>query len=432
MNGCNVVRTDVVGGDRLWERAARSIPGGVNSNVRLETATRFFERAAGAWLWDTEGKEYVDYALGQGPMFLGHANQTVNEAVASACTQGMVFGAQHPLEVEAAEAVLGSVGWADRVRLGVSGSEAVQAVMRVARAVTGRARIVRFIGHYHGWLDNVLIPLDATTARPASAGQEAGSLSGSVVLPWDDIDALEALLGEGPHDVAAVIMEPVMLNSGAAEPSPGYLASVRELCTARGIALVFDEVITGFRVARGGAAERYGVIPDLATYGKAMAGGWPVAAFAGTARFMDVLSDGRVNHSGTFNGSVMACAAVVATLDLLAKEPPYEAVSAYGTEMMGHLGSLAQSFGIALSVKGLPMAFVASLEPSPGQVGYGLTRKAMAAQLHQALADAGIWTTTRGLWFISAAHGRTEKEETLSRAAKAFDELRERLEGSEG
>ena len=211
-----------------------------------------------------------------------------------------------------------------------------------------------------------------------------------------------------------------MLNLGATEPAPGFLGSVRELCTRYDIALIFDEVITGFRLAIGGAVERYGVVPDLATFGKAMAGGWPVAAFAGSARYMDLLADGGVNHSGTFNGSTMACAAVAATIDVLRREPPYASIERYGKRIMSALPDLANDHGLSLEVTGLPMAFSVSLR-DPAQPPTALrSRKELSSQLHRALAEAGIWTTTRGMWFVSAAHGEEEVAKTLSRAGDAF------------
>jgi glutamate-1-semialdehyde 2,1-aminomutase len=411
----------------LRRRALACMPGGVNSNVRLQSAGWFFERGSGAWLWDTDGHDYVDYALGMGAMFLGHAHPTVGKAVQDATGRGMVYGAQHPLEVEAAEAVLNAIGWADRVRLGLTGSEAVHAALRLARAATNRNKIVRFAGHYHGWLDNILIPLDAATPRPASDGQPASCLQDLFVIPWNEPEQLELLLADHGEEIAAVIMEPIMLNTGASEPLAGFLQLARQLCTRHGIVLVFDEVITGFRVAQGGAVQRYGVVPDLATFGKAMAGGWPVAALAGNARYMDLFADGSVNHSGTFNGSTMACAAVVATVELLRGEPPYASVQDFGRKMMAALPEVGKDHGVAVVVDGLPMAFSVSAGVPDEDSTPPISSKVLASQLHQALAEVGIWTTTRGLWFVSAAHGDEELATTLGRVGKALDAFRAQL-----
>lgn len=259
--------------ERLHERAVAVLPGGVSSNVRLAAPRVFFARADGAWLWDVDGNNYVDYLLGQGPQFLGHTAPAVTDAVIDACRYGMTFGAQHPLELEAAERVVAALGWPDMVRFGVTGTEMVQAALRLARAVTGRRRFLRFEGHYHGWLDGVLIPLDAIGGGVASAGQLPDALAPAVVTRWNDLDALEQAFTSYGDELAAVVMEPMMCNVGAVVPRDGYLARVRELCDAYGVLLIFDEVISGFRVALGGGAQRFGVAPDLAVYGKAMAGG---------------------------------------------------------------------------------------------------------------------------------------------------------------
>ena len=216
--------TDVPRQADLRQRALACMPGGVNSNVRLESARWFFERGTGAWLWDTDGHDYVDYALGMGAMFLGHAHPTVATAVEQATRRGMVYGAQHPLEVEAAEAVLNAIGWAERVRLGLTGSEVVHAALRLARAATNREKIVRFTGHYHGWLDNIFIPLDAVTPRPASRGQPASGLEDLYVIPWNEPEKLESLLADHGDEIAAVVMEPVLLRYGSEGAPSGFPA----------------------------------------------------------------------------------------------------------------------------------------------------------------------------------------------------------------
>ena len=417
------------GGRRSHElslRASKCVPGGVHSNVRLARSDMFFSRGAGARIWDADGAEYIDYVLGQGRMLLGHANAAIDASVMAACADGMVFGAQHPLEVEAAELFLATTGWAERVRFSMTGSEAVHGALRVARAATGRQKFVRFIGGYHGWLDSVLLAPDAEDLRPGSLGQSPSALSDSILLRWNDLAALERVLDAEGSDIAAVIMEPVMFNAEAIEPVDGYLEGVRAACTRHGVVLIFDEVITGFRLALGGAVEYYGVEPDLATYGKALAGGWPVAAFAGRAEVMDVLIDGRVNHSGTFNGSVMASAAIVATLSLLRADPPYERIAAYGRALMAKLDDLGQQTGVPLLVQGLPVAF----HVAPNAAA-GADESLGTLELHRALADNGVWVTTRGIWYVSGTHGQPELDETTERAGRALRALastHERLE----
>lgn len=408
----------------LAHRAGVLTPGGVHSNVRLPWAEKFFDRAKGAWLWDVDGNDYVDYLLGQGPNFLGHAPDPVTTAVADAAAQGMVFGAQHPLEVEAAERFLEAVQWADRVRFGLSGTEMVQAALRLARAVTDRRKFIRFEGHYHGWLDNVLIATDAAgRTGPASAGQLASHLDDVIVLPWNDTDAVATALEAHDDEVAAILTEPYMCNSGAVAPRPGYLQDLRDLCDRTGAVLIFDEVITGFRLAYGGAAERYGVTPDLATYGKAMAGGWPVAALAGRGELMDRFADD-VTHAGTFNASVAACAAVVATLAALREAPPYADVEAHGLAVMAGLRELAARHDVPLRTQGLGMAFHVSFGPQePVHDARGLWRLDLDryAAFARRLAEHGVWVADRGIWYVSAVHGQDELTAVLERVRVAME-----------
>jgi glutamate-1-semialdehyde 2,1-aminomutase len=409
--------------EELRTRAVRRLPGGVNSNVRLAAPRTFFARAEGAWLWDVDGNDYVDYLLGQGPSFLGHASRPVNAAIARACERGMVYGAQHPLEIEAAERLCAAVGWLDMVRFGLSGTEMVQAALRVARAATGRPKFIRFEGHYHGWLDNVLLAVEDGTARVASAGQLASHLDDSVLLPWNDTDVVETVLAERGEEIAAVIMEPMMLNAGAIPPRAGYLETVRELCDRHGVVLIFDEVICGFRLALGGASEAFGVTPDLAIYGKAMAGGWPVAAFGGRGDLMERCGTGEVNHSGTFNGSVMAAAATVATLDVLAADPPYRRIAAHGEALMSGLRALADVHRVPLRLQGLPVAFHASFGPPDPVWDYrGLRRLdgERYARFARSLAEHGLWVAGRGVWYVSAAHGTPELAAAMDRLDRAM------------
>jgi glutamate-1-semialdehyde 2,1-aminomutase len=409
--------------EQLRDRALRRLPGGVNSNVRLGAPQVFFARAEGAWLWDVDGNDYVDYLLGQGPHFLGHAHPRVNAAIADACRQGMLYGAQHALEVEAAERLCAAVGWPEMVRFGCSGTEMVQAALRLVRAATGRRRFVRFEGHYHGWLDNVLLSTVDGASGPASAGQPADYLDDGLVLPWNDADALAALLAARGEEVAAVVMEPMMLNAGAIPPAPGYLERVRELCDAHGVVLVFDEVICGFRLALGGASEVFGVTPDLAVYGKALAGGWPVAALAGRADLMERFGTGEVTHAGTFNGSVMAAAAVVSTLDVLVTDPPYGRIEAHGGALMTGLQGLADAYGLPLRIQGRPVAFHASFGgPEPVRDHRGLRGRDAARyeRLARTLARHGVWVAGRGVWYVSAAHGERELAAVLERVEAAL------------
>lgn len=383
----------------------------------------FFERGKGAWLWDVDGNDYVDYLLGQGPNFLGHAPDFVQAAVSRELARGSVFGAQHVLENDAAEIFLDTVGWAERVRFGMTGTESDQAALRLARAATGRTKFVRFSGTYHGWIDNVLMVMDGDRPAAASAGQLGKYLDDSFVLPYNNLDALTALIAEEGHDIAAIIVEPVMCNSGAIPPKDGFLAGLRALCDRAGIVLIFDEVITGFRVALGGAVERFGVTPDLAVYGKAIAGGWPVSALAGSAELMDLFATGGVNHSGTFNSSVPACAAVIATLTMLRADRPYERIEDHGTRLMSALTELGRSHGLPLRTQGLPMSFHLAFgdsEPIWDASGLAGFDQARYSALSKVLVDHGVWIAGRGIWYVSAAHGERELDAVLERTDRAF------------
>jgi glutamate-1-semialdehyde 2,1-aminomutase len=417
-------RTPAAKSASLRARAVARTPGGVHSNVRLTAPEVFIKRARGAWMWDVDGRDYVDYLLGQGPNFLGHAPPPVLAAVEAACRDGMVYGGQHPLEVAAAEAFCDAVGWAEMVRFGVSGTESVHAAVRLARAATGREKVIRFQGHYHGWLDDVLIAEHDGVWGPASAGQPASRLAELVVLPWNDPDAVTGALNQEGASIAAVIMEPVMINSGVIEPQPGYLERVRELCTRHGVVLIFDEVISGFRVALGGAAARYGVTPDLATYGKAMAGGWPAAALAGRAELMKLLSTGTVNHSGTFNSSVMAMAATVATIGQLRENPPYEGIAKHGTALMSGIHELGLRHGLPLHIQGLPAAFHCSFGTQDATDYQSLARldRQRYAKLAADLVRQGIWVAGRGVWYVSASHGDQELDAALTRFERALSD----------
>jgi glutamate-1-semialdehyde 2,1-aminomutase len=407
----------------LNAKARELSPGGVHSNVRLSGPQVFIDHAKGSRIVDVDGNEYVDYLLGQGPNFLGHAPDVVLDAVDDACRNGMIYGAQHPLEIDAGSTMLEALQWPDQFRFSMTGTEAVQAVLRAARAHTDRTKFVRFAGQYHGWMDNVLVAVDDTGSPAlASQGQMASHLEDSIMLPWNDLGALESLLAERGDEIAAVITEPAMLNSGAIVPRDGYLEGIRAACDRYGVVLIFDEVISGFRVALGGAVERFGLTPDLATYGKAMAGGWPVAAFAGKREFMEGFGTGRINHSGTFNASVMACAACNATVRYLIEEPPYDRLQTLGTRLQAGLRSLAEGHGMEVNIQGLPMAFHFGFGSGPVTDYASLQKLDLGgyAVFSEVLVEHGVWVTGRGIWYVSAAHSEADVDETLERVESAM------------
>jgi glutamate-1-semialdehyde 2,1-aminomutase len=302
--------------NEIWHRRATALtPAGVHSNARLVGADVVFTHGDGPWLFDVEGHRHVDYMLGRGPAFLGHTPTSVNDAVAAAATRGITLGSGTTLEVEAASVALSVIEWADQIRFVSSGTEAVQSAFRLARAATGRSLIVQFEGMYHGWIDNVSLVAGADPARalPATGGQVANSGAHTLLLPWNDIGAVEQAFAVHGHDVAAVITEPANLFGGVLA-APGYLEALRAVTSRFGSALIFDEVVCGFRLRPGSSASLFGVTPDLATFAKAMGSGWPVAAVAGTSRMFDGVAGDRVRLSGTYNGNAAAMAAIVGTL----------------------------------------------------------------------------------------------------------------------
>ncbi|MEY9853510.1 glutamate-1-semialdehyde 2,1-aminomutase [Leifsonia sp. EB41] len=405
--------------EELQARALRALAGGVSSNTRLLNPHLIVDRAEGARLWDVDGTEYIDYLLGQGPNFLGYAPPRVVEKLAAAQKDGIIYAATHRREIEAAERVLSILSWAETMRFGSSSSEMVQAAMRIARQATGRRYIVRFHGHYHGWFDNIQIQSVDGVAGPGSLGQVPDALDPTITISWNDPAAFQKLIQERGDEIAGVIMEPMMLNAGAIEPRPGYLETVRELTAKHGIVLIFDETISGFRVGLGGAAERFGVFPDLAVYGKAMAAGWPCAALVGKRDLFTEVATGRLTHAGTFNGNVVATTAVLASLDELEDRSAYSRIEQVGSELMRGLGELASQHGLPLKIQGLPMAFHLRFDEENDVVTSYDQILALDASRYSAFArrliESGVWVAYRGIWYVSAAHTSFDVDETLQR-----------------
>jgi len=426
---------------RLLERACGFIPGGVNSNVRAgeRPFPLFFAHAEGAMITDVDDNSYIDYVLGQGAMILGHSHPAVLDAVNQAMRRGQLFAGQHELEIEVAETLVRLVPCAELCRFGMSGSEMVQAAMRLARAVTGRTLILRFEGHYHGWFDNVL--LNVTTppeqAGPrehprlvlASAGQTPSVCNDFLVLPWNDLSLVEQLFAEHGHKIAAVMTEPMMCNTGAIPPAPGFLEGLRRLCDQFGALLYMDEIITGFRLGLGGAQKRFGVTPDLATFGKAMAGGFSTAALVGRREYMERFTRD-VNHSGTFNGNVISMAAAAATLAELERDDGavYRHMEEIGTMLIAGIRQLARRHNLPLLVQGLPTAFhlvFTERNELTDYRDYALhCDKERYSHLKVALLKRGVRVLDRGIWYISAAHTHAHVERTLTALDDALTEVR--------
>ena len=342
--------------DELWKRALRRIPGGVNSPVRAFRGVGgepfFVNKAKGCTITDVDGREYIDFVGTWGPAILGHAPQVVIDAVTETAKHGTSFGIPNPLEVEMAETICRMVPSVEKVRMTNSGTEAVMSAIRLARGATGRDRIVKFEGCYHGHVDSLLVKAGSgalTLGQPDSAGIPASLASLTSTLPFNDIEALKHVFQEKGSEIACVILEPVPANAGLYLPEPGFLEAIQKLCKEHGALLIFDEVMTGFRLAPGGAQEIYGITPDLTTLGKVIGGGLPVGAFGGRADLMDHLAPlGPVYQAGTLSGNPLALAAGLAQLK--------EMERINGWKLLEELGSQMEE-SVRSSIKGKPLTF---------------------------------------------------------------------------
>ncbi len=337
-----------------FARANRVIPGGVNSPARAFGAVGgeppFIERAEGAYLHDIDGHTYIDYIGSWGPMILGHANPRVNAAIAKALALGTSFGAPTVREAQIAEVVAEAVPSVEKVRFVSSGTEAAMSAVRVARGVTGRSKIVKMSGHYHGHIDALLVQAGSaatTLGTPNSPGVTEGATQDTLLCPFNDTKAVAAILDRFPGQVAAVLLEPIAGNMGLVPPNPGYLADLRELTEKHGTLLVFDEVMTGFRVAYGGAQSLYGITPDLTAMGKVIGGGLPAAAYGASAAIMDRVSPaGPIFQAGTLSGNPLATAAGLETLMILRDESPYDRLETLSARLAEGLDRAATDAGI--------------------------------------------------------------------------------------
>lgn len=390
-----------------FERARRSVGGGVGSAMRAAMPPHplFVRQARGAYVWDLDGDRYVDYVMAWGPLVLGHGDPRVVEAVRDVALRMQVVGTGHELEYLAAEAVLDAVPHGERLLWSNTGTEAVQVALRLARAATGRRRVLKFARSYHGWHDSVYAGLAETDsgrpAAPASKGQSPSALDDLVVARFNDVTLAERLLGEAvERDIAAVLVDPILSNGGVEAPAPDFLPTLRSLCDRHGVVLVYDEVIAGFRIARGGAAEKYGVRPDLSVFGKAMAGGFTQSAVVGRADLIDQVSAGVV-HAGTFNSNPIAMAAVAATMDVLADRTVYDALEAISTQFHEHVGAVLASVpgSGSLNRVGSLLQYV----PATGATGLhgtgGLWNVILEGMLRQ-----GFLFMPSGKVFLSTAH----------------------------
>ena len=395
----------------LMLRAERLFPGGVNSPVRafrtVGGTPRVIERALGARLWDVDGNELIDYVGSWGPMILGHAHPAVVAAITEAASHGTSYGAPNPHEVELAERIRAAMPSIERLRFVSSGTEAAMSAIRLARAATGREAFIKMAGGYHGHADALLVePGSGAIGMPASAGVTAGAARDTLVTPYNDLPAVERLLAE--HPIAAVIVEPVAANMGVVPPAPGYLEGLRAATARHGTLLIFDEVITGFRVAPGGAQERYGVTPDLTVLGKIIGGGLPVGAYGGRADLMRMVApDGPVYQAGTLSGNPLAMAAGAATLAELTPDT-YDALEEAGAHLQAGLERAAAQTDASVRVERIASLLTLFTDDYPA--------------FFHAMLRAGFMLppSQHEAWFISAAHRVEDLDATIAAAAAAL------------
>ena len=423
----------------LLERARLSLAGGVSSPVRATAPVPlYFTSGRGARLTDVDGNQYIDYQLGWGPNILGYSHPRMVEAMRARAELPYSYGAQHELEVTVAERIQSMVPCAERVAFTSSGSETVQLAHRLARAFTLRPLILKFEGHYHGWMDSALHshhatladmgPLEEPLPVPGSAGQVESAAANIVAAPWNRVEILERLLDLHRRRVAAVILEPVLCNSGCLMPRPGYLEALRELTRRHGALLIFDEVITGFRMGTGGAQKHYGIIPDLATFGKAVGGGVPLSVVAGRREIMEQMFTSGVVFGGTFNGNPLSLSGANACLEELARDngAALRHANAMGERIRSGLRELARAKGIPLQVTGFGAALSLHFTKREELVDYRDTLADDVVRLRRFLLRAqeeGVILVPDGRMYVSAAHDAEDVDETLDCFSRVFETL---------
>ncbi len=420
----------------LFTNAQAVIAGGVNSPVRAFAGVGgepvFFKSADGAYLEAEDGRRFIDYVGSWGPMILGHSHPAVIAAVTETAQSGLSFGAPCVLETRIAEKICELVPSIEKVRMVSSGTEATMSAIRLARGHTRRDKIIKFEGCYHGHSDSLLIKAGSgalTLGVPSSPGVPAGLAEHTITLPYNDIGALEAVFGEVGRQIACVIVEPIAGNMNMVPPVAGFHEKLRELCTASGTVLIFDEVMTGFRVAKGGAQSIFGITPDLTTLGKIVGGGMPAAAFGGRADIMASLApDGPVYQAGTLSGNPVAMAAGLATLELIDAPGFYESLTAKTTQLIHGLDSAAEDAGIGMATECEGGMFGLVFTDAPSVRSFDQVAAADVERFKKffhGMLNEGIYLAPSAFeaGFVSAAHGDEEINATIAAAAKVFASL---------
>lgn len=418
-------------GKAYFQRAKKVIPHGVNSNFRYwgDENTLVIDRGQGAYIWDMDGKRYIDYRLAFGPVILGHAHPVVNQRVQEALQDAVLFAWTTPEEIEVAERICRMTG-VEKVRLTNTGTEATFHALRIARAYTGREKFIKFEGQYHGMIDYFMYGTassnlpdlgarDDLKADPVTLGIPKDIANYVYNLPFNDLEILEETLHKYYQEIAAIFVEPVMGNAAGILPKPGFLEKMRELCTQYGVVLVFDEVKTGFRIATGGAQEYFGIRADLVTYAKSMGNGYPIAAIAGKEEVMMTIDPGKMAHGGTYSGNGVGTAAAIATLGILENEPVIETINARGKALMKGMDEILSEHGIPHVVTGLPPMFslLLGMEQQPYEFRDYLQGDAeLYEKIAMELIARGVQPDADGRepWFLCAALSEADVAETLN------------------
>lgn len=430
-----IMRTEL--SHKLFAHARARIPGGVNSPVRAFRAVggdpRFIARASGARLVDVDGNEYVDLLSSWGPMIVGHAHPNVVSAIHEAARRGTSYGAPSPGEVRLADLVVERMPWIERVRMVSSGTEACMSALRLARAATGRPMVLKFEGCYHGHADGLLVKAGSgatTLGVPDSPGVTPAQAAETLTARYNDLDSVRALLDAHPGQVAAIIVEPVAGNMGLVPPVEGFLTGLRALADRSGALLIFDEVITGFRVAPGGAQQRFGVRPDLTTLGKILGGGLPVGAYGGRAELMDRISPaGPVYQAGTLSGNPLAMAAGIATLELLADTKVYELLESRGARLAEGLATAAQDAGVTVTINRVASLLTVFFQAGP-VTDYASALRSDVSRFgifFRAMLEGGVYLPPSQFEaaMVSTALTEADVERVVDVARRAFSQVSE-------
>jgi glutamate-1-semialdehyde 2,1-aminomutase len=431
---------DLKNSERLYSKSLKVIAGGVNSGIRQTEwpVPLFFKEAKGSHMWDVDGNDYIDYVMGMGPNLFGHAPQFIIDQVSKDIKDGFVFTGQFEQELALSEMIVNSLPYEFVLRFASSGTEIDQLAIRTARAYTGRTKFVKFEGHYHGWMDSLLYNVHPPVQNEGSnnyspIGESSGMSQGLkeevIISEWNNLEHLRKIFQEEGSDISCVIMEPILANTNVIMPEKGYLESVRDLCDEYGALLIFDEVITGFRVALGGAQEITNVRPDIATYAKALAGGFPIAMMAASKKIMDLLANGQVYHGGSFNSNVMSISAAYASIShiLENKTQFYGKMNNLGNSLIEGLNDMASKAGVPVLIQGLGSVFWLSFTTAKSISNYRehalLTDDSKYEDFIRKMLKNGVRLSQNGRWHMSSAHTESDVDKTINAAYESFRDL---------